>query len=88
MSVLAALVVLGCNQQDPAGKSLDTPTVDQTTEAASTKESQSFMDASAAFEQAGVANWKSVSLASTQEQWIPTGLQVEAGISLPADLVG
>ena len=82
MAILAATILWGCGQQGPADVSDATPTVDQANEAAPTAQNQSFAATRAALEQDGIANWVSVSLTTTQERWIPTRLQVEAGMTL------
>ena len=78
-TILVALILWGCGQQDPTDNSNDTSTVNQAAVAAPKDEGPSFAATKAALEQDGIANWTSISLISTQEQWLPTGLQVEVG---------
>jgi hypothetical protein len=79
-AVLASIILWGCGQQDPAKHTSETQTSDQI--AAATDENPEFAATRAALEQDGMTNWTSVSLTSTQEQWLPTGLQVKAGVPL------
>jgi hypothetical protein len=78
-TILAALMVWGCGQQGPTDSSNDTPTVNQAALASPKDEGPLFAATKAALEQDGIENWTFMSLISTQEQWLPTGLQVEAG---------
>jgi hypothetical protein len=82
IAILVATILGGCGQQVPIDNSNETPTVDQAAATAPIDENQSFAATKVALEQDDIANWTSVSLTSTQEQWLPTGLQVEAGMPL------
>lgn len=83
---LAMLAACGQDQAGPApDDSIDHSTRTATTEhsaAVSIVESPPFAATRATLEQAGIADWTSVSLDSTQTQWLPTGVQVEAGTPL------
>jgi len=78
--ILAATILCGCGKQDPEENAIETNDIDYAATAA--EENLSFAATSAALEQGGVTNWTSVSLTSTQERWIPTGLQVRAGATI------
>jgi hypothetical protein len=82
--ILAATILWGCDQQGPADDTSETITSDQAT--TSTGENPAFAATRAALEQDGSANWKSVSLTSTQERWLPTGLQVQ--VEMPLTIFG
>jgi hypothetical protein len=77
-TILAALMLWGCGQQDRTTNIIDTPTSNQATVPAPEDRGLSFAVTREALEQDGIADWKSISMISTQEQWLPTGLQVEA----------
>jgi len=77
-TILAALMLWGCGQQDRTTNINDTPTSNQATVPAPEDRGLSFAVTREALEQDGIADWKSISMISTQEQWLPTGLQVEA----------
>ncbi len=80
LSVLAATILWGCDRQGLEDNTIEALTSDQA--ATSTDENPAFAATRAALERNGSVNWKTVSLTSTQERWLPTGLQVQAGVPL------
>jgi hypothetical protein len=80
VTILSATILCGCDKQNPVESASEAPSAVRTT--TPSEERSLFAAASAALEQDGIADWTTVSLTSTQQRWIPTGLQVKTGMPL------